>query len=255
MLREAQQVIGCAIGATNGEVGKVEDFYFDDQAWTMRYLVVETGAWLNRRKVLISRRDLGDPQWDRKLLTASITIEEVKSSPPINTTKPVSRQHELLFLSHYQNPRYWECAGPPTVAPTPTGQLLDAKFGWSDAQFSNAVAVLNHRGANTNEHLRSCNAVLQYSIRSQNGDLGTVHGLLLEEEDWTIRYLIVRTGHWWRYHPILVGVESITSVNWLDSSFSVMGFSIGSRVCVHSGTSLPFTNVSAGGLRVVSRPR
>jgi hypothetical protein len=44
------------IVATDGEIGKVEDFYFDDRSWTMRYLVADTGNWLLGRKVLISPR-------------------------------------------------------------------------------------------------------------------------------------------------------------------------------------------------------
>jgi len=44
---------GYAIGATDGDIGKLDDFYFDDKSWTIRYLVAETGNWLLNRKVLI----------------------------------------------------------------------------------------------------------------------------------------------------------------------------------------------------------
>lgn len=59
MIRSVQNVMGCSIGATDGEVGEVADLYFADQQWTIRYLVVETGAWLDRRKVLISPQSIG----------------------------------------------------------------------------------------------------------------------------------------------------------------------------------------------------
>jgi len=45
---------GDKLAASDGEIGQVKDFYFDDQNWVMRYLVVDTGSWLSGRKVLIS---------------------------------------------------------------------------------------------------------------------------------------------------------------------------------------------------------
>ena len=54
MLRSAKQMFGYAIEARDGRIGKVEDFYFDDTAWRVRYLIGETGGWLTRKAVLIS---------------------------------------------------------------------------------------------------------------------------------------------------------------------------------------------------------
>jgi hypothetical protein len=217
--------MGCSIGATDGEVGEVEDLYFDDQQWTIRYLVVETGAWLDRRRVLLSPQTIGRPDWDRKLLPASITTEQVKDSPEIDPNKPVSRQQESLILSHYRYPCYWEGAGPLTVGPNPTVQPPGSQFGWSDEHFSRAIAAreqhTEHGAADAEQHLRSYNAVHHYSVRARDGDIGQVHGILFADDDWIIRYLIVQTGHWWLGHQILVAAQLIKEVSWLDSLFSV----------------------------------
>ena len=61
MLRSIKDLEGYAVGATDGTIGHVEDFYFDDRAWVVRYLVVEAGAWLSSRKVLISPIAIGRP--------------------------------------------------------------------------------------------------------------------------------------------------------------------------------------------------
>ena len=63
MLRSMKDLEGYAIGAINGTIGHVEDFYFDDEAWVIRYLVVDTGAWLLSRRVLISPVAIGQPTW------------------------------------------------------------------------------------------------------------------------------------------------------------------------------------------------
>ena len=45
MLRNVKNLRGYAIRATDGVIGHVDDFYFDDEVWAIRYLVVETGRW------------------------------------------------------------------------------------------------------------------------------------------------------------------------------------------------------------------
>jgi len=54
MLRGVKEMLGYAIRATEGEIGQVHDLYFDDQAWTVRYVVADTGNWLSGRRVLLS---------------------------------------------------------------------------------------------------------------------------------------------------------------------------------------------------------
>jgi hypothetical protein len=54
MLRSIKQLYGDKLGASDGEIGHVKDFYFDDQSWVVRYLVADTGNWLSGRQVLIS---------------------------------------------------------------------------------------------------------------------------------------------------------------------------------------------------------
>ncbi len=63
MLRNVNQTVGFTIRATDGEIGKVAEFYFDDLSWTVRYLVVNTGNWLAERLVLISPIAIGEMGW------------------------------------------------------------------------------------------------------------------------------------------------------------------------------------------------
>jgi hypothetical protein len=63
MLRNLKDLENYAIRATDGDIGHVKDFYFDDEAWAVRYLIVETGGWLSSRKVLISPIAVGKTDW------------------------------------------------------------------------------------------------------------------------------------------------------------------------------------------------
>ena len=100
-----------AISATDGQIGHVEDFYFDDDAWVVRYLVVDAGSWLSSRKVLISPISVQRPNWLERTLPVSISMEQVKTSPNIDTDKPVSRQNEEQYMGYYGYPYFWGGAG------------------------------------------------------------------------------------------------------------------------------------------------
>ena len=79
MLRSTKSLEGFAIGATDGDIGKVKNFYFDDEAWVIRYVVVDTRPWLGGREVLISPYSIGQPDWAGDVLPAKITKDQVKA--------------------------------------------------------------------------------------------------------------------------------------------------------------------------------
>lgn len=216
-----------SIHATDGIIGRVKDFYFDDAAWVIRYLVVDTGSWLLSRKVLISPIATGHPNWIEKTLPVSITKEQVKNSPEIDTDKPVSRQHEISYLGYYGYPFYWGGGGlwgagayPYLMMPgyadvvsTPLTAQTDVEKSYTQAE----AAGHEH----DDPHLRSAKEVMGYHIQASDGEIGHVQGLLFDEKTWAIQYLIVDTSNWWPGHKVLVAPQWIQDVSWSDSSVSV----------------------------------
>lgn len=225
MLRNSKDLEGCAIGASDGRIGEVKDLYFDDDAWVIRYLVVSTGAWLSNRKALISPYAIGQPQWAEKILPASLTKEQVKNSPDIDTDKPISRQHEVQYLKYYRYPSYWGGVGLWGVGPNPNMLPMNSGFDWSSDQYRQTLAERDREETglrrHDDPHLRSCNAVMKYHIRATDGDIGHVLGLLVDDETWAIRYLIVDTSNWWLGHQVLLAPQWIDDVSWFDCKVSV----------------------------------
>ncbi len=107
MLTNAVHLKGLAIQATDGEIGTVDQFYFDDETWAIRYLTVESGGWLDDRRVLISPISVVNTDWQAKRLDVALTKQQVENSPNIDTHRPVSRQHEAAYLGYYGYPNYW----------------------------------------------------------------------------------------------------------------------------------------------------
>jgi hypothetical protein len=225
MLRNSKNLEGCCIGATDGTIGEVKDLFFDDEAWVIRYLVVETGSWLQNRKVLISPYALSQPQWAQKLLRASLTKEQVKNSPDIDTDMPVSRQHEMQYLKYYNYPWYGGGAGLWGIGATPALMPLGGAYEWPADSYGQIRAEHDREVSNEREkgdhHLRSYNAIQKYSIHASDGDIGHVAGLLVDDETWAIRYLIVDTSNWGLGHQALVAPQWIRDVSWPNSYVTI----------------------------------
>ena len=226
MLRNIQDLEGCTIGASDGPIGHVKDCYFDDEGWVVRYLVVETGNWLASRKVLISPIAVSPPNWAAKLLPVSLTKEQVRESPDIDTDKPVSRQHELDHATHYGYPSYWGGGGLWGEGMYPN-MLLPGYEGFGSAEASRSEGEYAYakreaaRHQDDDPHLRSCNAVTGYHIHATDGEIGHVAGLLVDDRTWAILYLVVDTGNWWGGHKVLIAPSWIQDVSWFDSMVSV----------------------------------
>lgn len=108
MLTNAKRLKGLVIRATDGELGTVDQLYFDDETWAIRYFTVETGGWLGGRQVLISPFSVIHSDLHAKRLDVALTKKQVENSPDIDTHQPVSRQHEAAYLGYYGYPNYWD---------------------------------------------------------------------------------------------------------------------------------------------------
>ena len=216
MLRNVKDLRGDAIRATDGVIGRVDDFYFDDEDWGVRYLVVDTGGWLSGRKVLISPIALGQAGWMARQLPVALTRAQVKGSPDIDTRRPVSRQHEADYFEYYGYPYYWGGAGLWGMGAYPGGLTTEDRI---------AKELKSHRtqskGRPDDCHLRSSNAVIGHHIEAKDGEIGHVKDLLVDDHTWAIRYLIVDTSNWWGGHHVLVSPRWIKDVSWSEAKISV----------------------------------
>jgi sporulation protein YlmC with PRC-barrel domain len=199
MLRSLKDLENYEIGATDGHIGHVKDFYFDDHDWVVRYLIVDTGPWLFGREVLISPVSIAHPNWAEQSLPVSITRAQVEASPSIDTDKPVSRQYETEYLDHYGYPFYWSGSGI-----------------WGGGMYPYGMTA-----ADDDPHLHSCKEVVGYRIHAVNGEIGHVESLLVDEETWAVRYLVVNTSNWWQGQKVLIAPAWISGVRWFDESVTV----------------------------------
>jgi hypothetical protein len=226
MLRSIKEVHDYVISASDGDIGHIKDLYLDDKTWIVRYLVVETGSWFSSKKVLISPIAIGHPDWEKWRLPVLITMEQVKNSPDFDTERPVTRQHEMEYSGYYGYPYYWGGMGYwgdgmyPNLMLSGYGGTLMPKIEETEAQNAQARAAAT-RDSNADQHLRSTAAVTGYHIHASDGDIGHVCGMLIDDETWAVRYLVVDTSNWWMGRKVLIAPPWIESVSWGDRTVSV----------------------------------
>jgi hypothetical protein len=208
MLRNVTRIKGFEMRARDGWIGTLDQFYFDDQSWAIRYLVVNTGDWLADRLVLVSPLALRQAEWESRQLDVALTKKQIEDSPPIDAHKPVSRQHEAAYMTYYNYPYYW--AGPNY----PAGLAVQREEVAEAAQ-----ACAGEESADI--HLRSTEEVTGYHLEAVDGEIGHVRDFIVDDETWAIRYLEVDTRNWWPGKKVLVSPQWINRVSWADSKVYV----------------------------------
>jgi len=214
MLHTIEDMLGYSIHAAVDDVGKTVDYYFDDKQWVIRYLVLETGSWLSSRKVLLSPFAIKDISRENKTFSVSMNSEQVKNSPLIDLDKPVSLQDETEYTNYYGYPRYW-----------------DGDFLWGASMYpmtSSDTALtpvhttkpINY-SATQHHHLRSCEAIIGNHVEALDGPIGHIEQMLMDEQTWAIRYLIINTSNWGLGHQVLIAPQWIKAIHWEDKKVFV----------------------------------
>lgn len=190
MLRSIKQFYGDKLGASDGEIGHVKDFYFDDQNWAVRYLIADTGSWLPGRQVLISPHSVGRLQESGNVLLVNLTREQIDNSPSIDLHKPVSRQYEEEYYRYFGWPYYWQgdalwgLSGFPILELPPSALPIEPTVPFS-TQLNTA-----------DPHLRSTQSVNGYQIRTRSdGVIGHISDFMMDPQTWAIGQLVIKTGH------------------------------------------------------------
>jgi hypothetical protein len=215
VLQSIKQLLGNKLGASDGDIGHVKDFYFDDQNWAVRYLVADTGSWLTGRQVLLSPHAIGSLHHDGKILRVKLTRKKIEDSPAIESHKPVSRQHEEEYHRYYGWPAYW---------------LGDGMWGMNEGMILETPPILpgkstaanGSRSKRADAHLRSTQAVSGYRVEATDGIIGHVCDFMVDEKSWVIGQLAVKTGHRFTGSEVLIPTSKVDRISYEASTVFVM---------------------------------
>ncbi len=203
-VREITELTLCAI---DGQVGSVQELYFDDRSWAVRYLIVKTGNWLLGRNVLIAPVAVADIDDTDACMKFNLRKEQIEHAPPIDEVKPISRQYEEAYHRHFRWAPYW----------------LPGMTAWGEPVLHSeipAAGVAEPLLSESSEHihLRSSAEVTGYAIHARDGEIGHIEDLVVDDEDWIVRYAEIDTRNWLPGKKVLVQTGRIERIDWQSRS-------------------------------------
>jgi hypothetical protein len=218
MLWNTSAISGYAVEASDGRLGTVSDFLFEDASWVIRWLVVDTGNWLSGRKVLLPLSALGQPDPAQRQFPVKLTMQQVKDSPDIRADRPVSRQQETHIYDYYGWDPYWGSSffpigggmATPFIAPLSLSASKPRDAAGAESQYEE-----------DDPHLRSIEAVIGYHIHAVDGEIGHVVDFIVDAAAWRIRYLEAGTRNWWPGKKVLISPRSVQAIDWAQRSVNL----------------------------------
>jgi hypothetical protein len=166
-------------------MGKIDALFFEDDSWRVRYLVIDVGGWLRGRRVLVVPDAVDQIDTDAEQVIVSLTKEQVKNSPEVETHPPISREKEVALHEYYHWQGYWP------------------------RDFTGPAAFHSPRLMEVDSNLRSTAEVVGYNIQANDGAVGHVEDFCFDGS-WRIRYVVVDTGNW------LPGRKVLISPGWVE---------------------------------------
>jgi hypothetical protein len=220
MLFAVSGLMGCAVKASDGEVGAVKDFLFDDQTWKIRWMAVEAGPWLPGRRVVFIHPSAIAPltlppkptlpmmrPGETLSLNVNLTRGQIEAGPHAHVDDPVSRDMEALLYDYYGWDPYWGAShfGAAIVSNTESEIVGDGARRAAEAQ----TPPLD--GA---DHLHSVAEFKGYTVHALDGDIGHVENLFADDANWDIRYLVIATRNWWPGKIVQLSPYAVKDIDW-----------------------------------------
>lgn len=204
MLRSMKELCDYTVEAAEGKIGEIEDCYFDDDSWLIRYLVINTRNWLPRPRVFLTPTVLEQPDWERKVVKVALTKEQIGRSPEIDPDEAISRQQETELHDYYGWPTYWT---DPDILETTSALPGPGPVG---------------AGKESCEpQLHSTRNALGYRIQARDGEIGRLADFITDDETWSIYYLVGDTQGQMSQAQVLIAPEWLKAVNWAESEIHV----------------------------------
>jgi len=238
MLHFASKVRGATVRATDGDIGTIDDFYFEPSTWAVRYIVVDTGTWLSGRRVLLSPMSVHGA-WGMDHISVSLTRDQVRESPLLDLSHPLLRENESQILGYYGYPAYWGMPSVWGIHDTP-GALVMAPADHKATAGTSSSIDPEQRG------LQSTETIAGYHIQAVDGEIGHVDDFLIGENSWRIRYLRADTSNWIGGRSVMLLVGTL---HWIDEKAGKLHVAL-TRDEVRSGPTLDSmeTAIAAGEL-------
>lgn len=222
MLVSLHELVGYKMEARDGEIGKISDFLFDQEEWVVRYVADKTAS-LFGKEVIISSSVIQKADWREQKMKVDLDREQVKQSPKVSGVSSITHEQEQRLADHYNWVAYsntFNVAGGMPITGNTGGGMLNAGPAAAGLFGRRKRKITRDSDLDTRE-LHSSQQVIDFKISTKNGDLGYVEDFIVDERDWSIRFMVIDTRKFMEGKKILVAPESIDWISWRKKHVSV----------------------------------
>jgi hypothetical protein len=218
VLQSIKQLKRCRVLSAESQVGVIEGVYFDIDHWIVHSLVVATGGWRCRRKVLISPDTVNFIDSSTRTVALNLTRAQIERRSNLLSDTPRSRRVGAEYQSHYGSlehwppRRYWAFGAMPVVA---SEALTREKV----AQFPRAAKAADR--PSLQRPLRRSQELIGYHIEATDAAVGRLEDFLVDEATWTTRHIVLRISKGLLSRQVLVSPDWIRSVNGVERKLFV----------------------------------
>jgi hypothetical protein len=170
---------------------------FDKDTWEIRYLVVDTSNGLSGRKVLIPVTALEQPNQASRKVPVHLTKEQVNNCPNIDMDTLMSRQIQNRLNEVYPLFQYW------------------AMSGYVSASLP--LSLVSNQPSQPKENatiFRSVEDVSHCDIQAMDGNIGAIEDVVVDDESWSIRYIVANPTKWLLGRKFWVIPTWIKTIDW-----------------------------------------
>jgi sporulation protein YlmC with PRC-barrel domain len=212
MKHSLKKLVGYSIETNDGKEGKIKDFLFDEDNWTIRYLEADFGSFFKDKRVILPIDAIIHPNWENNQIMLNISKEQIEFSPTPEDVPTITREYEQRLYEYYGYPMYW---GTGYVPPMPSGAYYPAR----------PLNVPRNRQLSEDamdSSLRSFKDIEGYNIRAVDDTLGHVEDLIVDEADWQLVYLIVDTSNWLPWSKkVMLAIDWMEEISYVDREVRV----------------------------------
>ncbi|GAB3060809.1 PRC-barrel domain-containing protein [Virgibacillus ainsalahensis] len=206
------------IDASDGEVGKIKDLYFDDKEWSIRYAVIDTRKWLPGRKVLLSPSSFVNLNEAKENLEVEYDKEKVRNSPAIPEGQSLSYEAENSLIGYYGWSRYWMSNAMWGAGENP----ITSSFYQGDSMEKQIQRDIPQSSTEMAYNLRSEDETMGFKVHANNGKIGIVVDMVYDDEYWNIKYIVVQSNESYVNEKYFIFTrKKIESVDWFGEDIYI----------------------------------
>ncbi|WP_010650182.1 PRC-barrel domain-containing protein [Oceanobacillus massiliensis] len=208
------------IHATDGEMGKIKDLYFNEDKWDVRYAIVDTRKWLPGRKVLLTPSTFKTINKDEEFVEVEYDKEKIRNSPPVPEEDNLSAEQENNLIDYFGWNSYRDnaLAG---VERGPLGTFEENGLVRENIPQKPDLFRDEYEVSDVNK-MRSEDETIGFKVHAKDGKIGKLADMIYDTEQMQIKYIVVKSSdNLIEDEFYIYRTEQIETVDWYENDLYI----------------------------------